>query len=171
MEFICQTTYDQKALTAISRALRKTIRAKNSRRMRILSWIAVVMELVCLVLSLRLPWLAACNGLALILLLLLLWKEDAVNAFFAWKKQLPGTERRRAVFQADGYTFRISGAVTRYPYSRVLMLAEDAAYVILILGKNHAQAFDKRNLSGGSAEDFRRFLEEKTGKAVQRVGQ
>ena len=31
MQFTCHTTYNQKALTALARAVRKTIRAKRSR--------------------------------------------------------------------------------------------------------------------------------------------
>lgn len=89
MEFTCQTIYHQKSLTILTRALRKTIRRKTSRQMRIISWGIIVIELVSLLSSLHTRWLAVGNGLVVVSLLLLLWKEDAFNAFFAKRKQLP----------------------------------------------------------------------------------
>lgn len=71
MEFTCKTIYDQKSLTVLSRALRMTIRRKNSRRTRTIAWVAIAIELECLLMSLRIPWLAAGNGLVALLLLLL----------------------------------------------------------------------------------------------------
>mgnify|MGYP006889700010 FL=1 len=170
MEFTCQTIYHQKSLTILTRALRKTIRRKTSRQMRIISWGIMVIELVCLLSSLHTRWLAVGNGLVVVSLLLLLWKEDAFNAFFAKRKQLPGTDTCTTVFYPDHYETCIAGACTQWQYSRVLALAESKDYFVFILGRNHAQAYDKRKLAGGSADVFRRFIEEKTGKTVQNIG-
>ena len=97
-------------------------------------------------------------------------KEDAVNAFFATRKQLPGTDTCTTVFYPDHYETCIAGACTQWQYSRVLALAESKDYFVFILGRNHAQAYDKRKLAGGSADVFRRFIEEKTCKTVQNIG-
>ena len=35
--------------------------------------------------------------------------------------------------------------------------------------KNHAQLYDKTHLQGGTPEDFRRFIEEKTNKQTVQV--
>lgn len=51
MEFTCQPTYDQKALTAMPRAVRKTIRARTSRRVRLYAWVIIGLLLVSLWLS------------------------------------------------------------------------------------------------------------------------
>lgn len=169
MEFTCKTIYDQKSLTVLSRALRMTIRRKNSRRTRTIAWVAIAIELECLLMSLRIPWLAAGNGLVALLLLLLLWKEDAFNAFFARRKIVPWARECVSVFYPECYEARIAGVVTQWQYSRVLLLAESDKYFILILGKDYAQAYDKKRLSGGTEESFRRFLEEKTGKAIQKI--
>ena len=112
MEFTCQTIYHQKSLTILTRALRKTIRRKTSRQMRIISWGIIVIELVCLLSSLHTRWLAVGNGLVVVSLLLLLWKEDAFNAFFAKRKQLPGTDTCTTVFYPDHYETCIAGACT-----------------------------------------------------------
>lgn len=51
MEFICQTIYDQKALPAMAWAVRKTIRARTSRRVRPYAWVIIGLLLVSLWLS------------------------------------------------------------------------------------------------------------------------
>ena len=43
MEFTFETSYNQKALTTMARALRKTVRKKRSRRSHILGWIVMIM--------------------------------------------------------------------------------------------------------------------------------
>ena len=43
MEFTTTTDYDMKTLTAIARALRKTVRKKRSRRAHIFGWIVVLL--------------------------------------------------------------------------------------------------------------------------------
>lgn len=44
MEFTCHTKYDQQALTAMARAVRKTVRAKRSRMVRI--WARIIIALL-----------------------------------------------------------------------------------------------------------------------------
>ena len=39
-------------------------------------------------------------------------------------------------------------------------------YFVFIYSANHAQVYDKSNISGGTAEEFCTFIEEKTGKNV-----
>ena len=41
--------------------------------------------------------------------------------------------------------------------------------MILLMKKHYAQPLDKRTLTGGTVEEFKRFLEEKTGKTFRRV--
>ena len=43
MEFTTTTDYDMKTLTAMARALRKTVRKKRSRRAHIFGWIVVLL--------------------------------------------------------------------------------------------------------------------------------
>lgn len=58
MEFQFETRYDQKGLTALARALRKTIRKKRSRRSHIFGWCIVALAIL-LIAARRLldePW-------------------------------------------------------------------------------------------------------------------
>ena len=101
MEFTCHTTYDQKALTAMARAVRKTIRAKRSRAVRCYAWVVIALLLVSLWLSWGKVWQTALYGVVLAGLLLVLWKEDAINGFFAKRKALPGTNEAAVLFTPD----------------------------------------------------------------------
>lgn len=46
MEFTTTTDYDMKTLTAMARALRKTVRKKRSRRAHIFGWIVVLLGIL-----------------------------------------------------------------------------------------------------------------------------
>ena len=51
----------------------------------------------------------------------------------------------------------------------VVLRVEPRDYIILLMKKRYAQSLDKRTLTGGTVEEFNRFLEEKTGKTFRRV--
>ena len=48
-------------------------------------------------------------------------------------------------------------------------MAESQDYMILLMKKRFAQPLAKRTLTGGTVEECKRFLEEKTGKTFRRV--
>lgn len=48
MNFTCHTTYDQKARTAMARAIRKTVRADRSGNVRCYVWIIIRLLMVSL---------------------------------------------------------------------------------------------------------------------------
>lgn len=171
MEFTFDTLYDQKAVTVMARGLRKTIRKKRSRRSRVFGWLVVA-----LVLLLTLPleggplvvegqtiitWAA---GLVVLITLMF---EDKLNAWIARKRMMAGTNRAVSTFTQEGYCSESPMGKTQWHYENILSIAEDTDYFILIFDKNHAQVYDKRTLVGGTAEEFRTFIAEKTGKEVQ----
>lgn len=167
MEFTCQTVYDQQTLTVTARALRKTARKAASRHARLFAWGIIALCLVFLCVSLDTPCVWMGFALAIALLLLLIWKEDAFSAFFAGKYSFPGPEPVYTAFHADCYESQIAGISIRWPYSNILFLVEDSHFFIFILEQEYAQAYDKAYLAGGSKAAFRRFLEERTGKTIQ----
>ena len=143
MTFTFTTEYNQKALAAMARVLRKTVRRKHSRRSHILGWMVVILGLL---LSLPLgngnftvtfknivTWLAA------VVIVLVLMKEDAINGYTARKRGLPQMTR----------------SVT--------------AYFVFVFSKSHAQVYDKSSLSGGSLEAFREFIQKATGCTIEVV--
>ena len=168
MELTCRTTYDRRALATLSRALRKTVRRTRARLLRV--WCGALLAL-----SLLAAWGAwgqwgsvALDGAVAGLMLAVLLGEDAINAFFASRSALPGMEVCTVRFLEEHYETQIAGAVTRWQYGKILRLAENDRCLVLILGKNHGQLCDKEGLTGGTPEELRALLEEKTGLTVQR---
>lgn len=173
MEFRFETEYDQKGLTAMARALRKTIRKKRSRRSHIFGWciVALVILLTAAQRMLGEPWtfrsILTCGiGVTLIVIL---FTEDQVNAFFGKKKMLPGTSLAKSVFSEESYTSATEAAVTEFHYEAVQQVCETEDYFVLLFSQQHGQIYDKATLSGGTAGDFRTFITEKTGKPVAYV--
>ena len=170
MKFTCHTTYDQKTLTAMARAVRKTVRAKRSRMVRIWAWVIIGLLAVSLWLSWGNIWQTAANCAVIATLLLINWKEDALNGYFARRKALPGTSAADITFYPDHYLVKTAAAESKWQYDRILALAETGEYLVLVMGKNHALAMEKATLEGGSLLQIRRFLEEKSGRNIQNIG-
>ena len=169
MEFTCRTTYDQKALTAMARAVRKTVRAKTSRRVRLYAWVIIGLLLVSLWLSWGDIWQTAANCVVIAALLLISWKEDDINGFFAKRKALPGTDTADTIFYPVHFLVKTAAAESQWQYDKILALAETKDYFLFVMGKNHAMAIGKADLGGGVAE-FRRFIEDKSGRKIQSIG-
>ena len=170
MEFTCHTTYDQKALTAMARAVRKTVRAKRSRVIRVWAWAVIGLLAVSLWLSLGNIWQTAANCAVMAALLLIYWKEDAINGYFAKRKALPGTHSADTAFCAHHFLVKTAAAESKWQYDKILAVAETGAYLVLVMGKNHALALAKATLEGGKLPEFRRFLDEKSGQKIQAIG-
>ncbi|MCI9579559.1 MAG: YcxB family protein [Oscillibacter sp.] len=170
MEFQFETRYDQKGLTALARALRKTIRKKRSRRSHIFGWCIAALAIL-LIAARRLldePWTLrdTLNCGVGVILIAILFTEDQVNAFFAKKKLLPGTSFAKSVFTEKSYTSTTEAAATEFRYEAVRQVCETADYFVLLFSRQHGQIYDKSSLSGGTAEEFRTFITEKTGKPM-----
>lgn len=170
MEFTCHTAYNQRALTAMARAVRKTVRAKRSRWIRVYAWIIMGLLLVSLWVSWGNLWQTVLNCAAIAALLLVNWKEDAINGYFARRKALPGTDSADTVFYPDYYLVKTAAAESKWQYDKIHALAETGEYLVFVMGKDHALAMEKATLEGGSIQEFFRFMEEKTGQRIQNVG-
>ena len=170
MEFTCHTTYDQKTLTAMARAVRKTVRAKRSRWIRFYAWIIIGLLLVSLWLSWGNIWQTAVNCAVIAALLLISWKEDALNGYFAKRKALPGTDFADTTFYPDHYLVKTAAAESKWQYDKILALAETRDHLLLVMGMNHAMALEKAALEGGSVPEFCRFIEEKSGRKIESIG-
>lgn len=168
MEFTFVTRYDQKAMTAMARALRKTVRRKKNKRSRVFGWLVVLLALLLLftsgkegfVLDLR----AAVTILAVVVMVLALLFEDPMNGYFARKRMLPGTDLAEVVFGEESYFSVTDAGKTEWKYEKISALAESAGYFAFVFGTNHAQVYDKRSLGGGTEAEFRSFIEARTGK-------
>ncbi len=173
MEFIFQTVYDQKALTAMAKALRKTVRKKHSRRSHLFGWL-VILFAVLLILPLEgepftLTFTTVLNILAALLVLVALIWEDSLNGYFARKRMLPGSSQAVITFGEENYTSVSQVGTTIWPYDNIKLVAETPDYFIFLFNKNHAQAYDKKTLAGGTLEDFRTFIQKKTNTQIATI--
>ena len=169
MEFTFETSYDLKALTAMARGLRKTLRKKKSRRSHILVPIVIALAILLVVYSGTFDLRAIITILAALVMLLALIFEDPLNGFFAKKRILPGTEIATSRFRADTYVSETAIGKTEFHYEPIAALAETKDYFIFLFNSNHAQVYDKRTLSGGSMDEFRSFIQAKTQKSISHI--
>ena len=169
MEFVFETDYDRKAMTAMAKGLRKTVRKKRSRRSHIFGWIVIALGLLLSWPSEEVKASDVVTWIAIAVMLGALVFEDRLNGYFARKKMLPGTSHAKAIFTEDGYRSETQMGNTEWKYENITAMAEMQDYFVFLFSKNHAQVYDKRTLTGGTADEFRAFMQEKTGKAIEIV--
>lgn len=170
MEFVFETDYNQRAMTAMAKGLRKTVRKKHSRRSHIFGWIVIALALIMSWVSegmagtgTLVTWAAA------IVMLLTMIFEDWINGYVARKRMLPGTAHAKATFAADGYCSETAAGNTQWKYDNITAMAEMNRYFVFLFGNNHGQVYDKHSLTGGTVEEFRAFMESQTGKTMETV--
>ena len=169
MEFVFETDYDRKAMTAMAKGLRKTVRKKHSRRSHIFGWIVIALGLLLSWPSEEVKASDVLVWAAIAVMLGALVFEDRLNGYFARKKILPGTSHAKAIFTEDGYRSETQMGNTEWKYENITAMAELPDSFVFLFSKNHAQVYDKRTLTGGTAEEFRAFMREQTGKTVDAV--
>lgn len=168
-----ETDYNMETLTAMARGLRKTVRRKRSRRVHIFAAVVLILGILTILATVSGGEPFGASGivtlLALLVLILATVFEDRLNAWFARKRLLPGTEHAAATFEEDGYVSATSMSESKFSYAQIVAVAETARYFVFALSSHHTQAYDKRTIRGGSVEDFRAFIAEKTGKLVEEI--
>ena len=168
MEIQVKTVYDQKALTAMARGLRKTVRRKRSRRSRtvgsVLTALAFLLGMGNLILDTG--WTGWLDLAVAAVLLVVLCTEDQLNGFFAGRKLLPGSREVETVFTEQDYVATVQNAQTRWSYESIQAIAEGKDYIVLALSDRHAQVYAKGGISGGTAEELLSLLQTKTGLPV-----
>lgn len=167
MEFTVCTRYDAPAMTAMARGLRKTLRAKRSRRSHILGWIIVALALLLVFTDDSVDGGTVITGLAAAVMILTFLFEDRLNGFIARKRGLPGLTESRVTFRERAYHSVTAAGTSLFPYENIQALAQTGNYIVFLFSQNHAQVYDMCMLEGGTVEEFRLFLEEKTGKKIQ----
>ena len=171
--FTFETTYNQKAMTTMARALRKTVRKKHSRRSHIFGWIITVLALLLILpigeRTFTLDFRTVLTLIAILVIVVALLFEDQINGYIARKRMLPGTAFALCTFGEDGYVSETKAGKTEWKYENIETIAETNDYFVFLFGKNHAQVYGKSSLQGGSIEEFRTFLVKKTEKEIWSV--
>ena len=170
MAYTLETVYNRAACTAMARALRKTVRKKQSRRTHIFGAAAAAAGVL-----LALPWYqgyvfglrTAVTLIAVAVILLAMLLEDRLNGSSAARHMVKGTEKNRCVFSEDGFTTENAVGKTQWQYSSVSRVVRTGDYLVLLFDRHHAQAYDLRRVA--DPEGLTQFAAAKTGRPVERV--
>lgn len=167
MEFTIETTYDQKAMTAMVRAIRRVVRKKQNKRSHIFGTAVMILGLLLLFTeeSFSLRQVVTASIVALIAVVQVF--QDPINAYIARKRGLPGMDTAVATFHKDGYHSRTFYGESEFRYDTVQRFIDADAYFVFAFSPSHGQVYDKRTLTGGTEEEFVAFISEKTGKQLE----
>ena len=95
-------------------------------------------------------------------------EQQQVDALWArWPDKGAALDFR---FTEAGFSYRTPVSECRYEYSVLRELAEDGGYFYLFITGEMAYVLKKTDFTRGAPEEFRKFLEERTGKTVQFMG-
>ena len=160
-------------MTVAARAMRKALRRKRSIIWAIFGWTVFFINALLLIpfdgepFTLDVTTVTAL--LAEVMLLSVLLFQDRFIGMIARKNTLAGTKEYHVAFGEESYTVVTEVITSTFRYELIDAMAESQDYMILLMKKRFAQPLDKRTLTGGTVEEFKRFLEEKTGKTFRRV--
>lgn len=173
--FTIQTTYNQKALTVMAHALRKTLRKRHSILTRIFIS-ALIAVFILFVASYFLIGEAGeniftltCYIVTIVLLTLIILMEDNLNGWIAGKQMIPNAKEAQTIFEADNYTNATAAVKSICTYEQIKVICETKEYIVFFLSKKHGQVFDKKGFQNGDLQSFRTFIMDKTGKAIQYI--
>ena len=92
MQYTFQTDYNQKSLSVMAKCIRKTARAKRSKRSHIFGWIVIALALLLSFSSgdegFTITFRAVITWIAAAVMLFVLLFEDQINGYFAKKRML-----------------------------------------------------------------------------------
>ena len=173
MTFEIRSDITNRSMAIASRAMRRVLRRKRSIIWAIFGWSVFFINALLLIpfdgepfsLDVR----TVTSLLAEVMLLSVLLFQDRFNGMIACKNTLAGTKDYHIAFGEESYTVVTEVITSTFRYELIDAMAESQDYMILLMKKRFAQPLDKRTLTGGTVEEFNRFLEEKTGKTFRRV--
>ena len=172
MTFEIHSDITNRSMTIAARAMRRVLRRKRSIIWAIFGWSVFLFNALLLIPFDREPFAldvrTVTSLLVEVMLLSVLLFQDRFNGMIACKNALAGTKEYHVAFGEDSYTV-VTAATSTFRYELIDALAESQDYIIFLMKKRYAQPLDKRTLTGGTVEEFKRFLEEKTGKTFRRV--
>ena len=167
---INQTTIDKKAMVALAKINRKTSRQGRSSPVRTFAWCVAVVELGLAALFLWTKaggWLV--NVLMAAIMLACILGEDTINGIVGLRQILPASREVNATFQENHYIHRTQGAETWWSYRQIKAIGEDKDYFAFVLDKNHGQIYAKEGFEWGSPDEFREFIQRRTGLKIRKV--
>ena len=173
MTFEIHSNITNRSMTVAARAMRRVLWRKRSIIWAIFGWSVFLFNALLLIPFDGEPFtLDASTVISLlgeVMLLSVLLFQDRFNGMIARKNALAGTKDYHVAFGEESYTVVTEVTTSTFRYELIDAMAESQDYIIFLMKKRYAQPLDKRTLIGGTVEEFKRFLEEKTGKTFRRV--
>ena len=173
MTFEIHSGITNRSMTIASCAMRKVLRRKRGIMWAIFGWSVFFINALLLIPFDGEPFTldvsTVISLLVEVMLLSVLLFQDRFNGMIARKNALAGTKEYHVAFGEDSYTVVTEVTTSTFRYELIDALAESQDYIIFLMKKRYAQPLDKRTLTGGTVEEFKRFLDEKTGKTFRRV--
>ncbi len=169
MEFTFEMNYDQKAMTAMAKAMRSGLQEEEDKKSKRIGWLFVVLTAVILVTAGKFGWMQIVGGVLVACFALYLIFQDQVNGALAlWK--LPVKLRKgQWIFREDGYFSNTEIGESDYSYENIFAMVESVGYIFLVFQNRQAHILDVTTIKGGTVQDFRRLLRRKTGLTIQEV--
>ena len=169
MELTFEMNYNQKAMTAMARAIRTGLQEEQDRKSKIIGWGFVALTVLILLMSESFGWMqiVACVIIAGFAAYLI-W-QDQVNGWLAMKK-LPEKMRTGTwLFREDGYFSDTEAGESDYSYENIFLIVESGDYMILVFHEGAAHIIDMSTIQGGTAADFRKLLRRQAKLTIQKV--
>lgn len=174
MKFQVKTVYDADTLISMAKAVRLTIRKKESKTSHTLALavvgVAIGLEVISCLTGRQswqsFSWFSLVLGALLVGVVLY---EDQLNGKLANRRMPPETKESVVTFNEEGYTIETQAAKGEWKYEGVRRVCETERYYLFLLDKNNGQAFEKKGFLQGDPEQFRDFAAEKTGKPVEYI--
>ena len=173
MTFEIHSDITNRSMTIAARAMRKVLRRKRSILWAIFGWSVFFINALLLIPFDGEPFTLDASTvtslLVEVMLLSVLLFQDRFNGMIACKNTLAGTKDYHIAFGEESYTVVTEVTTSTFRYELIDAMAESQDYIIFLMKKRYAQPLDKRTLTGGTVEEFKRFLEKKTGKDFRHV--
>lgn len=168
MEIQINTTYDQKAMTAMARALRKTLRRRKSMGIHIFGGLLAAFSLCAGLLpyllgAAKLDWSML---LLAALVLLIMAFEDTLSGWIAGRKLSAEAREVQTTFTSRGYTILFQGTKGHWSYEQIRCICKVRGYYVFLLSNKQGQVYDGNGFVRGDAESFETLLKEQTGLTV-----
>ena len=167
MEFTFDLNYDQKAMTAMARAIRTGLQEEQDKKSRIIGWAFVALTVFILLLSDRFGWMQIAATVIIVLFATYLIWQDPINGYLAMKKLPEKMRKGRWLFREDGYFSDTEAGESDYSYQNIFMMVESHGYMMLVFHEGTAHVIDLSTIQGGTAADFRKLLRRQTSLTIQ----
>jgi len=169
MEFTFEMNYNQKAMTAMARAMRVGLQEDQDKKSRLIGWIFVALAVLILLFSGKFGWMQIVGGILVVCFAAYLIWQDHINAYAALKR-LPAKMRTgQWLFREDGYYSNTEAGECDFSYENIFAIVESDGYIFLVFHEGRAQILDISTIQGGTADDFRRLLRRMTSLTIQKA--